>query len=76
MSERKGITVMMLGFIIGIVLLVVFIVFVMMFYEGDLFGGILNGLRNAVSGIFGGGNPFLQGGDAGGGGVGNPTGGW
>ena len=44
---------MMLGFIIGIVLLVVFIVFVIMFYEGDLFGGILKGLRDAIAGFLG-----------------------
>ena len=53
MENRKGITVMMLGFIIGIVLLVVFIVFVIMFYEGDLFGGILKGLRDAIAGFLG-----------------------
>ena len=44
---------MMLGFIIGIVLLVVFIVFVIMFYEGDLFGGILKRLRDAIAGFMG-----------------------
>ncbi len=54
MSEkRKGITVMMLGFVIGIVLLVVFITFVIMFYQGDLFGGILKGLRDAIAGFMG-----------------------
>lgn len=53
MSEKKGITVMMLGFFIGLVLLAVFIIFVMMFYEGDLFGGILKGLRDAIAGFMG-----------------------
>lgn len=52
-EKRKGITVMMLGFIIGIVLLVVAIVFIIMFYEGDLFGGILKGLRDAIAGFTG-----------------------
>ena len=55
MTERKGITVMMLGFIIGIVLLVVVVVFILMFYEGDLFGGILKGLGDMIRGFTGGG---------------------
>jgi flagellar basal body-associated protein FliL len=55
MSEkRKGITVMMLGFIIGIILLAVVVIFVFYFYGGDLFGGILKGFRNAVEGFMGG----------------------
>ncbi len=53
MTERKGITVMMLGFIIGLILIVVFIIFVMIFYEGDLFGGILDGLRKAINSFTG-----------------------
>ena len=53
MSEKKGITVLMLGLFIGLVLLAVFIIFVMLFYEGDLFGGILKGLRDAIAGFMG-----------------------
>ncbi len=53
MTERKGITVMMMGFIIGLILIVVFIIFVMIFYEGDLFGSILDGLRKTINSFTG-----------------------
>lgn len=62
MTERKGITVMMLGFVIGIILIVVFIIFVVLFYEGDLFGGIMKGLGNAINSFMGGGGEFGGGG--------------
>jgi hypothetical protein len=48
MSERKGITVMMLGLIIGIVLLIAFVVFVILFHKSDLFKSILDGFRQAI----------------------------
>ena len=50
--KMKGITVMTLGLIIGIILFVAVVAFIAMFYQGDLFGGILKGLRDAVSGFF------------------------
>lgn len=43
----KGITVMMLGFIIGITLLVVFMIFVLIFYDSPTWTSIMDGLRDA-----------------------------
>jgi hypothetical protein len=60
----RGITVMMLGFVIGIILVVAVIIFIVLFYEGDLFDAILKGLGNQLD-IFGGG--ASGGGGAGGG---------
>jgi hypothetical protein len=67
MRERKGISVMMLGTLIGLLLLVIAIVIILYFYRSEIFGSIMDGLRNAL--------PF-QGGSSGGGGVGNPLNDW
>ncbi len=56
MNQKKGITVMTLGLIIGIILFVAAIIFIMLFYEGDLFQAILGGTQSQFPGFESGGS--------------------
>jgi hypothetical protein len=49
----KGITILMLGLIIGILLFAFMVVFILMFHQSDFFTGLLKGISSAIRGFFG-----------------------
>jgi hypothetical protein len=53
MLKRKGITVMTVGLLMGILLLIGILVLYFFFYEGDTFSGFLKGLADTIRGFMG-----------------------
>jgi hypothetical protein len=51
----KGIADEFMYLIIAIILAIVAILFIMLFYESDMFKGIMTGLSDAIAPLFGGG---------------------